>query len=96
MATPKPLRVLKLVDRSNQPEVTLGKLGNTYCLYMAHPRKDGSFETPIYCILSCILNEDPFPGFSAGGNEMIWVKNYSENVRNKIKILMFVYFCSFY
>ncbi|SGY65901.1 BQ5605_C004g02604 [Microbotryum silenes-dioicae] len=36
-------------------------------------------DGPIWAVLSNMVPEDPFPGYSTDGNEMFWIKTYSEN-----------------
>ncbi|BGP19004.1 hypothetical protein JCM10213_009287 [Rhodosporidiobolus nylandii] len=61
------------------PPIALARRGDAFCLVWAEraerERRGGAWATD----LSVLAEQDPFPGFSMGGQQMVWVKNYSEN-----------------
>ncbi|GAA5973342.1 hypothetical protein JCM11641_003083 [Rhodosporidiobolus odoratus] len=61
------------------PPVALARNDDRFVLVWAQQaerhRRGGAWATD----LSVLAEADPFPGFSMGGNQMVWVKTYSEN-----------------
>ncbi|KAK4696089.1 hypothetical protein P7C70_g8431, partial [Phenoliferia sp. Uapishka_3] len=54
--------------------VALARQGASFALFNTDPD-----DSPVYAVISVLVTEDPFPGFSMDGHEMIWMKTYSEN-----------------
>jgi hypothetical protein len=74
------IRTMKLsssLDATRSPvTVAMGRLNQTYVLVsFPDPLEPASLWTQ----LSMFIVTEPFPGYNTNGNEMIWVKNYSEN-----------------
>ncbi|GAA6006155.1 hypothetical protein JCM10207_000543 [Rhodosporidiobolus poonsookiae] len=61
------------------PPVALARKDDAFALVWAdaeeRTRRGGAWATD----LSVLADVDPFPGFNLNGNQMIWVKTYSEN-----------------
>ncbi|KAL8292975.1 hypothetical protein RQP46_000669 [Phenoliferia psychrophenolica] len=56
------------------PTVALARQGTSIILLNTDPE-----ESPVWAVLSVLVSEDPFPGYTMDGHEMIWMKTYSEN-----------------
>ncbi|TKA53206.1 hypothetical protein B0A53_04062 [Rhodotorula sp. CCFEE 5036] len=64
---------------SQKPRVAIGRTGDAFVLVAADSHDQDQRGGAYISSLSVIVNEDPFPGLSMAGKQMIWVKNYSEN-----------------
>ncbi|TNY23322.1 hypothetical protein DMC30DRAFT_32076 [Rhodotorula diobovata] len=60
----------------------LGRAGDEFVLVLAQDaarKEETDSGNGILTSLSVLVSEDPFPGLTMDGRQMIWVKNYSEN-----------------
>ncbi|KWU44692.1 hypothetical protein RHOSPDRAFT_33771 [Rhodotorula sp. JG-1b] len=65
---------------SQKRRVAIGRTRDAFVLVAADAQDQRErFSGAYISSLSVIVNEDPFPGLSMSGKQMIWVKNYSEN-----------------
>ncbi|GAA6062586.1 hypothetical protein JCM10212_004181 [Sporobolomyces blumeae] len=76
---------VRLVHRASTGPLALCRSGESFSLRSAslNPRStscDSVDEGPYMVDVSVVVDQDPYPGFTAGqGNQMIWLKNYGEN-----------------
>ncbi|GAA5990711.1 hypothetical protein JCM10908_003199 [Rhodotorula pacifica] len=83
---PNGIKTLRLSWKSDpdldndKPRIGIGKSGDAFVLAVADKKEqEERFYGGYISSLSVIVHEDPFPGLSMSGKQMIWVKNYSEN-----------------
>lgn len=81
---PRKTPVKTLLLRSTHkllPDITVAIARNrcTYLLVIPNPDPDQPNCCATYATLSLLVAENPFPGYSVQGNEMVWLKTYSEN-----------------
>lgn len=70
----KPIRTLTLASSPANPNapgptVALARQGSSVALLNTDPE-----DSPIWAMLSVLVSEDPFPGQTMDGHEMIWVR----------------------
>ncbi|GAA5870691.1 hypothetical protein JCM16303_001558 [Sporobolomyces ruberrimus] len=80
---------IKVLTRSNDPSTPLAlcRNGESFSLIRSSNTDNPSPEsTPptidssiVAATVSVVVGEDPYPGFTMSGQQMIWVKNYGEN-----------------
>lgn len=75
----KPLRTFTLsCPGFDKPMIMhLGRSGPHYVIIPQDPARAEDYG---FHQINALLSQDPFPGRSMAGNEMIWVKTYSESV----------------
>ena len=73
-----PIRTLTLSSPSLSPSsagprVALARTGQSFALIRTD-LAENECEAPIWAQLNVLVHEDPFPGFSGEGNQMVWVR----------------------
>lgn len=58
---------------SHNPRVAIGRTADAFVLVAADTEDQDQRGGAYISSLSVIVNEDPFPGMSMSGNQMIWV-----------------------
>lgn len=62
---------------SQKPRVAIGRTGDAFVLVAADAQDQRErFSRAYISSLSVIVNEDPFPGLSMSGRQMIWVSPF--------------------
>ncbi|GAA5959131.1 hypothetical protein JCM3765_006351 [Sporobolomyces pararoseus] len=76
---------IKLFYRTSDPSTPLALCRSGESLHLRRisfknqlPLSDTD-SSPVVATVSVVVEQDPFPGFTMDGKQMIWVKNYGEN-----------------
>ncbi|POY76162.1 hypothetical protein BMF94_0885 [Rhodotorula taiwanensis] len=79
----KTVRLTWTVDTdsgADRPRIALGRTADALVLVAADKQdREERFDEAYLSSLSVLVNQDPYPGFTMSGKQMIWVKDYSEN-----------------
>ncbi|GAA5895170.1 zinc finger MYND domain-containing protein [Sporobolomyces salmoneus] len=81
MSTTELVNGVRVLYRSTDPSTPLAlcRKGESFSLNKLTSSTSTSDSSPVMANVSAMVDEDPFPGFTMDGRQMIWVKNYGEN-----------------
>ncbi|GAA5853607.1 hypothetical protein JCM5353_004262 [Sporobolomyces roseus] len=81
MSTKQSDSSIKLIYRSITPSTPLALCRNGESIYLRsiNLNNNNSDQSPIAAHLSVLVEQDPYPGFTMDGRQMIWLKDYGEN-----------------
>ncbi|GAA6021949.1 hypothetical protein JCM11491_000303 [Sporobolomyces phaffii] len=72
---------IKLLHRTADPSTPLAlcRDGEALTLVRSSNNSPSSDQSTTLATVSIVVDQDPYPGFTMSGQQMIWVKNYGEN-----------------